>query len=430
MKLLKIAELFENLESAKSANEYLVVMELISKLKSYLEDPSDKIFPKLECYSKIKLKYHIEYEMLIHDLNKQFEKLVDFTEKPFQNTKTVILKISKNVQELTDILVALFNARYNPQKICNFLIESCFEPLITKPVSINIDDESDPNFFIFNLSYSLKDLGPNLRPNYLMVLKNVETLISWLDHMNIYITENVNVFLKLSEYIKKQLISLIMNECFEYAVPETIDEMENSTLMEDITKFNSFLVEEQIISESDLELSNYANNMWNFFQVKFCKNIFESAVEIMHKDLHEMSLVEEKTSSESSSNVPHTFPKCMVSRTTLELINLLEKVLKQAKQTENGMDTHLLRTVSLIMNKYIDEVPSFHEKLLQEIPQETALFYNNCMFLAHWLKNHSECEKYQSFQQSLQSLGNEHFMAQVKSQKLQITNILKEFREY
>ncbi|KAL5273482.1 ZW10 family protein [Megaselia abdita] len=423
-KLLKISELFDNLEAAKSENEYLLVMDLIGKLKTYLEDPTDKILPKLECFSKIKLKYHIENEMLIHDLTKQFEKLIQFNEKAFQNTKAIILKISKDKDELSDILVALFNVRYNPQNICIFLLESCFEPIITKPVSITENNE-DPNFFSLTLSYSLKDLGSNLRPRYSMVLHNLEKLFLWLNHMNIEILENVNVFQKLSEHVKEQLLSMILKDCFEYAVPETIDEMENSTLVEDIKKFNSFLLEQQIISENDKELLNYSENIWNFFQVKFCKNVFESAVEIMHKDLHEMVSVGDKGLA-SASNLPFLFPQCMVSRTTLELINLMEKVLRQSTNTNEN--THFLKTVSLIMNKYLTEVPSYHEKLLQEIPQETALFHNNCMFLAHWLSKNNECEKYQLIQTSLQTLGTEHFMSQVKNQKTQIASILKEFQ--
>lgn len=425
-KLLKISELFENLETAKGENEYLLVMDLIGKLKSYIEDPTDKILPKLECFPKIKLKYHIENEMLIHNLNKQFEKLVQFSEKQFQSTKAVILKISKDKCELSDIVVALFNVRYNPQQISNFLIESCFEPIITKPVSIG--EVEDPNFYTFNLSYSLKDLGSNLRPNYAMVLQNVEKLIVWLNHMNISIFENVNVFQKLSEHIKERLLAMILSECFEYAVPETIDEMENSTLVEDIKKFNSFLLEQQLINETDGQLLNYSENIWNFFQVKFCKNIFESAVEIMHKDLHEMVAVGDKVATESTTNLPFLFPKCMVSRTTLDLINLMEKVLRQSKSSPDDIDNRLLKTVSLIMNKYLNEVPIYHEKLLQEIPQETALFHNNCMYLAHWLSKNNECEKYNLVQQSLQTLGTEHFMSQVKNQKTQITGILKEFQ--
>lgn len=367
--------------------------------------------------------------MLIHNLNKQFEKLVQFNEKQFQNTKAVILKISKNEDELSDTIVALFNARYNPQKISNFLLESCFEPIITKPVSINDNNDTDPNFFTFTLSYSLKDLGSNLRPTYSMVFQNLVTLFTWLTHMNISIVDDVNVFQKLSEHIKEKFLAMLLNDCFEYAVPETIDEMEHSSLVEDIKKFNSFLLEQQLISDNDGQLLNYAENIWNFFQVKFSKNVFESAVEIMHKDLHEMVSVGDKATSESSANLPYLFPHCMISRTTLELINLMEKVLRQSRNSNNEVgNNHLLKTVSLIMNKYLNEVPSYHEKLLQEIPQETALFHNNCMYLAHWLSKNSEYDKYQLIQTSLQALGTEHFMSQVKNQKTQIVNILKEFQ--
>lgn len=43
LKLLKISELFENLETAKSDDKYLEVMDLIEQLKAFLEDPKDKV---------------------------------------------------------------------------------------------------------------------------------------------------------------------------------------------------------------------------------------------------------------------------------------------------------------------------------------------------------------------------------------------------
>lgn len=54
-KILRIDDLFQSLEEAKSNKEYLIVMDIVGKLKHLIDDPTDKIFNRLECYHIIKV---------------------------------------------------------------------------------------------------------------------------------------------------------------------------------------------------------------------------------------------------------------------------------------------------------------------------------------------------------------------------------------
>ncbi|XP_017484513.1 PREDICTED: centromere/kinetochore protein zw10-like [Rhagoletis zephyria] len=75
------------------------------------------------------------------------------------------LQVSKDVNQLQDTVMALFQARYNPIKICDFLLENCLEPLILKPVSLDYSEEN-PEHVRLTLSYSLKEMSRSLRPSY------------------------------------------------------------------------------------------------------------------------------------------------------------------------------------------------------------------------------------------------------------------------
>ena len=168
-----------------------------------------------------------------------------------------------------------------------------------------------------------------------------------------------------------------------------------------------------------------------------CIRDSKSAVDIMQKDLHEMQVVDETKSSGS-------FPRCMVSRSTFELIDLMEKVLREAndlsgKQVEeyvlNDIQERLEATIPMILERYASETITAHGKFLQTIPQQTALFHNNCSYLAWWLNNCGKAadspkiaiERRDSIVSSLQEQGSKQFAMQISNQRTQLMEILKEF---
>lgn len=429
-KILRIDDLFQSLEEAKSNKEYLIVMDIVSRLKNLIDDPTDKILSRLECYHIIKVKFRLESDMLLQNMKKCFDRLVQFSEKNFQNTKSVTLKISKDENQLQDTVLALFNARYNPKKICEFLLDNCFEPIIMKPVSMEFKDDASRDFYQLSLSFSLKDLGASLRPNYKVVFKNIEMLILCLGHMNIQLSDQLHVFTIFGDQMKERLLSLIVNECLFNAVPETMDEMHESTLVEDVLNFHKILSESQLINEaSDLALVDFTEKVDVLFRNRFCGTIMDTAVDIMRKDLHEMTLIAEQNTTEQVANNPFLFPRCMISKSTLELIHLMEKIIRHSGSVEGKLSEQLMSVISTIIHRYVAEVPSYHEKLLQNIPQQSALFYNNTMFLSHWVTKNSDkgIATFATLVKSLQGLALEHFNSQTRNQRSLIMGILTEF---
>lgn len=111
-RILKIDDLFQCVKEANASKDFLIVLDLLGKLKSliYSESTSDvdRLFQKCECYDNIKVKYHVQANILQENMQKRFEHLVQFSEKSFPSAKNVTLQVSKDIVQLQDTVMALF----------------------------------------------------------------------------------------------------------------------------------------------------------------------------------------------------------------------------------------------------------------------------------------------------------------------------------
>lgn len=107
----------------------------------------------------------------------------------------------------------------------------------------------------------------------------------------------------------------------------------------------------------------------------------------------------------------------------------MEKVLRQSKTAKEELIERLLSTIPHIIERYLTEVPNHHAKLLLTIPQQSALFYNNCAYLSYWLRknNNKGIESTTIIAQSLDVCGQKEFSRQTQNQRDQMMTILKEF---
>lgn len=458
-RILKIDDLFLKLDAAKSNSEFSRLRDIINELREVIYEKEDEqIFRQLECYKNISIHWHIEHELLLNTLQDRFDQLVQLSEKTFQNTKSVNVTISKDSQALKEVIEILFESSSKGQRMCKFLMENVFGPIILKPVSLEVSEskasppaEQSNDFMKLTVSFSTKPLIPgsdaiSLRPNYKVVFRNIFKAFNCLKHLNVPISEDVSVFKALAENIKESFCKLLKDECLTYAIPDTIDDMNSSTLIADLTEFNAFLASSgfQTGDAIDNTLVEYTDRIDVIFKKRFCLNILKSAVDLMRKDLHDMQVADESVTGES-------FPSCMISRNTFELIDLMEKVLKEAVDSLNlyhdnntvddyvidDLQARLRSTIPMILERYLTEVIEVHAKLIQTIPQQTALFHNNCMYLSWWLGRMGNqegasftLERSEVLSLELQELGSKYFANQIKNQRSQLIDILKDFGEF
>ncbi|XP_026675891.1 centromere/kinetochore protein zw10 homolog [Diaphorina citri] len=79
------------------------------------------------------------------------------------------------------------------------------------------------------------------------------------------------------------------------------------------------------------------------------------------------------------------FPKCFVSESTLELLDLTQALLADLCTEQDTVCNKLCHTMLNIFIMYCDVMPLYHQKLLDSTPEASALLHNNCMYIAHHL---------------------------------------------
>lgn len=376
-RLLKIDNLFQTLTELKKQQSFAEIRDTINSLRDTIFDDEDKeIFKELACFQNMKLKWHVEHETLLATLQSQFNTFVQLQEKVFQSTKCVTVKVSNDKNALHDILYMLFETNFNAQRLYTFLMKNVFEPIITRPVSLEVNKadskEEATEYSNFTLSFSTKPYvygeSTNLRPNYKQYVFNyLSKVFNILSNINIVLPNEKWVFQQMAERVGDEFYKLLVNECLTYAIPDTIEGLSISELAKEIKEFDSLLKGHRFVNEeNESTLTEFADKIDVIFKKRFCLNIVNSAVDIMRKDLHEMHVVDEIKSNGS-------FPRCMVSRNTFELIDLMEKVLREAndlsgKQVEEYVLTdiqeRLQATIPMILERYAAETIRYEKYTL------------------------------------------------------------------
>ncbi|XP_068141294.1 centromere/kinetochore protein zw10 [Drosophila tropicalis] len=443
--ILKIDDLFQCVEDARSSNDHLVVLDLIGRLRSLIfgeasGTPQDveRIFQNLECYDTIKVKYHVQSHLLQQNLQERFDRLVQLNCKSFPNSRCVTLMVSKDEQQLQDIGIALFQERYNPVKLCEFLLNNCIEPLVTKPVSVEFQGNvesiaNDENYYQLSLSYSTKTESPTagqLRPNYKQVLDHIKLLLNTLGGINCSVSQTQHVFSIIGDHIKDRLLELLVHECLIPAVPETMEERQNCTLCDDVVHFEQYLADTFLINpEVDRSLRQFCEQYETYYRNRLFNRVLETVREIIQRDMQDMMPVGHNNQSSGEEADPIIFPRCMISKSVQDFVKLMDRIVRQTadKPSEAGDKSAdpLDGLIDLMLGTYVDEVPKIHKKLLESIPQQSVLFHNNCMYLTHWLSQ--DTNKSASLVQLLRSTGQKHFRIQIDYQISILMEIMSGF---
>nr|O44218.2 RecName: Full=Centromere/kinetochore protein zw10; AltName: Full=Mitotic 15 protein [Drosophila pseudoobscura pseudoobscura] len=444
--ILKIDELFQCVEEAKGTKDYLVVLDLVGRLRSLIYGEGEaatqdvvRIFQALECYETIKVKYHVQAHLLQQNMQERFDRLVQLNCKSFPNSKCVTLLVSKEEGQLHDIVIALFQERYNPVRLCEFLLENCIEPLILKPVGVECNENAEAGTYVqLSLSYSTKESGTasgtstQLRPNYKQVLEHFRLLLQTLSGINHSLSSSQHVFSIIGDHVKDRMMHLLVNDCLIPAVPETMEEYQASTLCEDVAHFEQYLADSFLINpEVDRGLSQFIEQYGTYYRNRLCSRVLESTREIIQRDLQDMVLVAPNNQAMDVTGCdPFLFPRCMVSRSAQDFMKLMERILRQPteKPGEDEADP-LAGVIGMMLQTYIDEVPKVHKKLLESIPQQSVLFHNNCMYFTHWVAQNANkgIESFPALVKTLQATGTMHFRVQVTYQTSILMDIMESF---
>lgn len=433
-KLMKIDKLFERIKQFNEAEKYAEISQSLNSIQLLLNDPDDKIIRRLDMYKNVKARLTHERVNLLHNLEARFKNLVNMKEKSFLKTRSIALSISKDEANLVGCVNSISESDYDFTSMTNFLMKNIFEPIICRAVSMEIT-ENESNF-LMSLSYSIEPITEELRPNYVAVFTNIRHVLLFLFKMNVQLKTGEFFLAHVFQSRRKELLDLIFNECLIYSIPKTFEEKKQCPMNADILKMSNLFTELNVFSTksedgNDQQLEDYSQKVDELFYLQFTKNIQASASELLKRGLHDMILISEDTTI--STNTPLSFPRSMVSKSTLEIIRLLEKIVRQAKSCTDNVDkqNNLMLSIKAVLENYTFTVQVHHAKYMSQIPQQSALFYNNCMYLSNWVSTNRDTEHCGMDQvvENLEKQGWEILECQIEKQKIQLLQVLTEFGE-
>jgi hypothetical protein len=107
-------------------------------------------------------------------------------------------------------------------------------------------------------------------------------------------------------------------------------------------------------------------------------------------------------------------------------LELLEEIFKQTNQMKDKEHSLTLEaTIRNICELYLDIAPIKHKKIINELPQQNAIFHNNCLYLAHSIQIlffqyhniHDQFFTLLDFIPIFRQLGSEVFLKHLKEQE-------------
>lgn len=202
-------------------------------------------------------------------------------------------------------------------ELCDFLMDKCLSPIITKPVNVSFSDDSD-DYQKFQLSYSVNNNSGGSKADYKQVFENIKLLFHCMDNLNISVSEEQHVFSVIGEHISQRFLQLLIDECLMDAIPDTLDNESKPSIIEDILQFEKYLAELFFINRDvSNQLSKFTHNFNTLYQNRVFRRIMETGRELMQKDLQDITVMAEKNTPEDVANNPFLFPRCMVSKSVL-----------------------------------------------------------------------------------------------------------------
>ncbi|KYQ54748.1 Centromere/kinetochore protein zw10 like protein [Trachymyrmex zeteki] len=220
-------------------------------------------------------------------------------------------------------------------------------------------------------------------------------------HLNL-IVDNESFLRRLQPHLLEKLSHPLITDCLSHTIPTSNADLKNfEPVVETINEFQNYLVVIGFLSEDQLFLSEYTNNIDKLFINRICQDLLAKARNIMRKDLHDSVRYEpqgppklidkafendcELSIEKKLSDMSFHLPKCQISKSAQETLELAKMILNEACDSSDACAVRLFYTCRNVFEMYAGLVPEHHKKFLKTIPQQVALFHNNCMYLAHHL---------------------------------------------
>uniref|UniRef100_A0A1E1WK00 Centromere/kinetochore protein zw10 homolog n=1 Tax=Pectinophora gossypiella TaxID=13191 RepID=A0A1E1WK00_PECGO len=443
-------------DDGREAQSFTRAIEAVYDLLQYIETPAEG-FQQLDLYESTKHTAQLILDSLLHDLFLEWDQMVSWTTKP--GTRKTIVTITLKVEDTLatcDILNALVKSKKFVEKVTefsSFLMKDVLVPIIHNDCTVFAETDE-----LMTVTINHK---PNFKPPYDAVISNLRLLFHYLSNrLNIEFMRDNTIMSMIGKKISNEFREVLVKDCLIDTIPNNINELQSyGRITSEIEDFQHFLAIVKIFPDERFSILQYVDNIDVLFANKSSQYFLETARTIMLKDLSmTMSIGVESipddtqpgTSVDEDSEealkilektIPKSlfyFPRCMISKTAQELLNLVYVMMEQAVQCSDVVCKKLYHTTRLVFELYDAVVPYHHENYLQTIPQYVALFHNNCMYLAHNLQTFGDkwlmlmegreldyAISFVDLVQKLRDLGYKHLTIHMQQQRKQILDNIR-----
>ncbi|GLH03875.1 Centromere/kinetochore protein zw10 [Gryllus bimaculatus] len=456
--------------NAHEAQEFPQAAKHTQHLLHLLDDLSPEN-ASLKIYTSLRSEARLIQERLLYDLKEVWKTGLRWEEpepdieglglkdsmtkrkKPYRAALHVDTSCLNKLEGVFIALSILGNFDYHVSKFASNFMRLVLQPLTTQEGQVNVLQVTDDN------SEALLEIEthPNkTHPSYMSVLQNLRKVFEFTRQYLILQVEDardgeplVTLVNRMGAVIGAQLCEMLVTGCLAHTVPAYGHDL--NTFRQAAAEAEAFHHELKSIGflpEENESLVKYAANIDVLFANKICELHLHTAREIARKDLHDtmdVGIIIPKQELpckddepdikpiEKLSDYTFQFPKCQISKSAHELVELLRRLLAEAEKGSDVSSGRLLLTARQVVELYWAVSHTHHQQMLSTIPQQVALFHNNCMYIAHHLVTLGAEHQGQGFGvnfldqvQGLRELGANVLLQCTQTSRQQIINILRE----
>lgn len=378
----------KDFDECKKVQTFSQSVETITDLLQTLENPSEG-FSSLSMYENVKSTALVIWENLQLDLKNQWDRMISWSQKAAGDKDIITMDIMfDDSVQTTDVLNALSICQQLPMKVAmfsKFLLNEVLTPMIHHACTLCAETEELLTITIYRKQQD--------KPPYEMVMANLRHLFNFLSNkLNFDLGKGQTIIMMIGKEISIEFSDVLVRDCLIGTIPNSINELQSyGDITSDIEEFQNFLTVLRFFPDDNFSILQYVNNIDVLFADKCSQYFLEKAREIMLKDLsNTMSIGVETIPNSTAPNadfldvndedalkifdgtIPQSlfyFPRCMISKSAQELLDLLYMMMEQAVQCSDFVYKRLYMTTKLVFELYDAVVPYHHENFLQTIPQ-------------------------------------------------------------
>ncbi|KAL6268596.1 hypothetical protein P5V15_001728 [Pogonomyrmex californicus] len=448
--LISLHKCIVSVRKTKEDKQYVDTAKTLQQMQSLLDNPHS-LLHDLEIYTAIKDEYCNLFHSCLREASDLLNDRICWNSnvKDGKTINSVTIKTEyDDIQELMQGLDIMDSFENELETFTSKLMDYIIKPIIYDHCSVYVVKEK---------VFTVEILEKKKMPCYKGVLYNLKLLFVFLHHhLNLIVADNETFLKRLQLCLLEQLSHCLITDCISHTIPTSNADMKNfEPVVETINEFQNYLVEIGFLSEDQLFLSEYTNNIDKLFINRICQDLLAKAKNIMKKDLHDSIRYEsqeppklinkalendcELSIEKKLSDMSFYLPKCQISKNAQETLELARTILDEACDSSDACAVRLFYTCRNVFEMYAGLVPEHHKKFLETIPQQVALFHNNCMYLAHHLLTlaHEYRDKLPKIIQKLnltfadqviilRDVGSQYFLDHMRYQTNIIFDIIKD----